>query len=127
MIVIDASALAEILAQSAVGAALERRLSGIPHAPHLIDIEVTNCIRGRLIGGLCSEEEAARVVEQMTHLPLVRHPHTSLLPAVWLNRHNLTAYDAVYLELARSLGASLMTLDDGLAKTAKRTGVRVIA
>ncbi len=35
------------------------------------------------------------------------------------NRHNLTAYDASYLWLARSLGIELVTLDDQLEKAAK--------
>ena len=37
--------------------------------------------------------------------------------------HNLSAYDAAYLELALRLGVPLATLDDGLIKAAKRASV----
>jgi len=49
------------------------------------------------------------------NLPLQRHPHDWLLPRVWELRHNLTAYDAVYVALAEALGAPLVTRDARLA------------
>lgn len=38
-------------------------------------------------------------------------------------RYELSAYDAAYLELAARLGASLLTLDDKLARAASDEGV----
>lgn len=46
----------------------------------------------------------------------MRHPHTALLSRVWSLRHNLSAYDALYIALAESLEAPLVTLDRRLAK-----------
>ncbi|HEX9640220.1 MAG TPA: type II toxin-antitoxin system VapC family toxin [Candidatus Krumholzibacteria bacterium] len=40
--------------------------------------------------------------------------------------HQLTAYDALYLELAVSLGLPLCTLDHGLQAAARRLGVELI-
>ena len=37
------------------------------------------------------------------------------LPRVWELRHNLTAYDAVYVALAEALDAPLLTRDQRLA------------
>lgn len=42
-------------------------------------------------------------------------------------RHSLTAYDAVYLALAKRTGSTLATLDNKLAKAAVAEGVQVIA
>jgi predicted nucleic acid-binding protein len=39
-------------------------------------------------------------------------------------RHNLSAYDASYLELAIRRGLALATLDQGLQKAAKKSGVK---
>jgi predicted nucleic acid-binding protein len=48
-------------------------------------------------------------------LPPARYPHDCLLWRVWKLRHNLTAYDAVYVALAEALGASLVTRDASIA------------
>lgn len=39
--------------------------------------------------------------------------------------HNLSAYDAAYLELANRLNAQLATLDAALRKAAKQSGIRL--
>lgn len=41
-------------------------------------------------------------------------------------RHSLTTYDASYLELAVRRGASLLTLDNALARAARAEGIEVI-
>jgi predicted nucleic acid-binding protein len=64
--------------------------------PHLIDIEVA----------------------QVSDFPLHRYPHDVLLPRVWELRHNLTAYDAVYVALAEVLDAPLLTRDRRVATAA---------
>jgi predicted nucleic acid-binding protein len=51
----------------------------------------------------------------LSDLPLSRYPHDVLLPRVWELRHNLTAYDAVYVALAEALDAPLLTCDRRLA------------
>jgi predicted nucleic acid-binding protein len=43
------------------------------------------------------------------------YPHDLLLPRVWALRHNLTAYDAVYVALAEALDAPLLTRDQRMA------------
>jgi predicted nucleic acid-binding protein len=51
----------------------------------------------------------------LADLPLTRYPHGLLLPRIWDLRHNLTAYDAVYVALAEALRAPLVTRDHRLA------------
>ena len=52
---------------------------------------------------------------QTVDFPMRRYPDDFLLPRVWDLRHNLTAYDAVYVALAEALDAPLLTRDRRLA------------
>jgi predicted nucleic acid-binding protein len=66
------------------------------------------------------EIDAARgleAVEDLARLPIIRYPHDALRHRVWELRHNVTAYDAVYLALAEALDAPLLTRDERLAAT----------
>ena len=51
----------------------------------------------------------------LVDFPLRRYPHDFLPPRVGDLRHNLTAYDAVYVALAEALDATLLTRDRRLA------------
>jgi predicted nucleic acid-binding protein len=46
-------------------------------------------------------------------------PPEWLLAAIWARRHNVSPYDAGYLVLAEMHDASLVTLDERLARAAK--------
>ena len=43
---------------------------------------------------------------------------TDLLYEVWSLRHNVSAYDAMYVVLARAIDCPLLTLDVGLVRAA---------
>jgi len=45
---------------------------------------------------------------------MTRHSHDPFLLRIWALRHNVTAYDAVYLALAEALDAPLITCDRAL-------------
>ena len=45
-------------------------------------------------------------------LRITRHAHLDLVTRAWELRQNFTAYDAVYLALAASLDATVLTCDD---------------
>lgn len=114
MIVLDASAAVEVLLQTAVGAPLAGRLLAPGeslHAPHLLDIEVTQVLRRFAARGELSDPRAREALRDLADLPVERYPHEILLPRVWALRENLTAYDAVYVALAEALGATLLTRD----------------
>jgi predicted nucleic acid-binding protein len=118
MIVIDASALIEVLLGSATGARLEGRLLSSDqslHAPHLIDVEVAQALRRYAIAGELSPERGREALSDLSDFPLCRYPHDFLLPRIWELRPNATAYDAAYLALAETLVAPLVTCDRKLA------------
>jgi predicted nucleic acid-binding protein len=124
VIVIDASTLVEVLLASArAGAAravLERPGCAL-HAPHLLDIEITQALRRYVSIGQVEAGRAQDALRDLSRLPLRRHAHGFLLPRAWELRNNLTAYDAIYVALAEALDATLLTSD---ARLAAAPGVR---
>ena len=120
MIVLDASAAIEWLLQTSKAAAVEARLfskttSPQWHAPHLLDVEVAQVLRTQVTKGTMSEARGQEAILDLLDLPLVRYPHDFLLARVWELRNNLTAYDAVYVALAETLGCPLVTCDAKIA------------
>jgi predicted nucleic acid-binding protein len=120
MIVVDASALLEALLRTPVATAVERRLfdpQETLHAPHLVDVEVAQVIRRYAANGELDSERGRFALADLADFPLFRYPHDFLLPRVWDLRNNLTTYDAVYVALAETLEAPLLTRDRRLAGT----------
>jgi predicted nucleic acid-binding protein len=121
MIVVDASALIEVLLRTPAATAVEGRLFDprqTLHAPHLLDIEVAQVVRRYAAKGEIDGERGRTALADLADFPLHRYPHEFLLPRVWDLRNNLTAYDAVYIALAEALNAPLLTRDQRLAAAA---------
>jgi predicted nucleic acid-binding protein len=116
--VLDASAVLEILLGTAAGARLRRRIvsSGATlHAPHLVDVEVAHVLRRYAIAGELSEVRGQMALTDLADMAITRYAHDRLLTRVWQLRDNLTGYDAVYVALSEALGAPLVTRDRRLA------------
>lgn len=116
MIVVDASAMAEILLASGLGKRVAERTLAAKrrHAPHLLDVEVISTLRRFVSSGQMKAARAQQAIDTLRIFPLRRHPH-ALLDRVFELRANLTACDALYLALAEVLGATLVTCDAALA------------
>ena len=124
MIVLDASALVELMLTTAAGRVVAARIAdpaiGL-HVPHLVDVEVAQALRRLVTAGELQAQYALQAINVLRDLPLDRHRHDDLLGRVWGLRDNLSAYDAVYVALAEALGAVLVTCD---RKLASAPGVR---
>lgn len=121
MIVVDASALLEVLLRTPAAQAVEVRLfdpGETLHAPHLLDVEVAQVIRRYAAKGEIDGDRGGAALDDLAAFPLRRYPHDLLLPRVWELWNNLTAYDAVYVALAEALDAPLLTRDRRLATAA---------
>lgn len=130
MIVVDASAVLEFLLQTPLGTRVEARLfrdGDELHAPHLIDVEVTQALRRLVRSREVSPGRAAEAIADLVDLDLHRHAHFDLLTRAWQLRDNITAYDAVYVALGEALGAAIVTCDAPLGKApAHRAPVEVV-
>jgi predicted nucleic acid-binding protein len=114
MIVVDASAITELLLQTELGTRVERRIyrdDDDLHAPHLLDVEVLSALRRLVHAGEVVAERAEEAIEDLGLLRMIRHGHLDLATRAWELRQNFTAYDAVYLALAESLDATVVTCD----------------
>lgn len=131
MIVLDASAAIELLLRSPVGVAVAARFAadaGRPQAPHLLDAEVAQAFRRLVAAGHLGATRGRQALEDLATLPVERRAHRPLLGRAWELRANLTIYDGLYVALAESLGATLVTTDARLAAApGTRARVEVIA
>ena len=119
MIVVDASALLEVLLRTSAAARIERRILDSReslHAPHLLDLEVAQVLRRYVARHEMSAERGQASLDLFAKFPIRRYAHEPLVPRIWALRRNLTAYDAAYVALAEGLRATLVTRDDRLSR-----------
>jgi predicted nucleic acid-binding protein len=118
VIVIDASALLELLLRTPAGERVEERVAEenrTLNAPHHIDLEVAHVLRRFVRIGDISAARGQEALDDLAALRLRRFAHISFLNRIWSLRDNLTAYDAAYVALAEELDAILLTADRRLA------------
>lgn len=122
---LDASALVEALIGTQLGLAVRERMRGCElHSPAHLDAEVLSAL-GRL--HRAGELDAATVSTALGELalaPIVRQPLAGLLAGAWAARGQLRLVDALYVELASTLQAALLTTDARLART--QTGIELV-
>jgi predicted nucleic acid-binding protein len=119
-LVVDASAVLEMLKGSPAGARLRARLDD-PRleliAPHLIDVEIVSALRRWTLTGGVPAAVASERLEVFLTIPLRRYAHRDLIRRAWQLRAAMSAYDAAYVALAEGLAAPLLTADPRLAAT----------
>jgi predicted nucleic acid-binding protein len=130
LIVVDASALLELLLLTPTGLDVAARVFAAKetlHAPELLDLEVAQVLRRYERDGELAPERAGQALEDLVDLRIDRHPHLPLLARVWdLRDNNLTAYDAAYVALAELLDSPLLTCDARLSRAPHLAKVEVV-
>ncbi|HEX4241392.1 MAG TPA: type II toxin-antitoxin system VapC family toxin [Steroidobacteraceae bacterium] len=120
MIVIDASAVVELILKTELGLKVEARaLDPIErlHAPHLLDLEVAQVLRRLVMLREVTVRRAQEALEDHAALLIERPGHHDLLSRIWRLRDSLSAYDAAYVFLGEALNAPVLTCDGKLARS----------
>ncbi len=122
-LVVDASVAVEYLLRTALGRRVAPRIEQAELlAPELLDAEVLAVLRRAHLAGRVSEARARQAVQDLCDWPVRRLPHRLFVPLAWSFRKNLSAYDALYVAVARLHDAHLLTADGPLSR-APRIGV----
>ncbi len=97
-------------------------------APALLVWEYTNVLRTACKRGRLTAQDAQQAITWLKQLPIdtdTSTPDAAMLLALAL-RHDLSSYDAVYLEVALRLQLPIATADTDLASAARVAGVGVL-
>jgi predicted nucleic acid-binding protein len=118
MLIVDASCLYEVVADTVGAEEVRQRLADDPDqaAPHVVDVEVLGIIRRDLMLGRLDQTAARQAVDDLRDWPAERFGHRLLLDRAWELRDRVRTWDALYIALAEALGGTLITLDRRLGQ-----------
>ena len=127
--VIDSSyALACLLPDERRPPTSDAVLSGVLLAPFIWPVELANALRNGVrrnrLGVAQARGLAASLAGLETRVVAPWNDEPARLLELALT-HDLTAYDALYIDLCLAERSDLATRDDGLAKAAARVGIRI--
>lgn len=115
-LVVDASAMVDYLVNSPLASRVAARIEGSDiNVPAHFDAEVLSALGRLQCGGHLGEVDVAERVALTAHAPFHRHLLAPLLSGAWALHHNVRLVDALYVELANQLDATIVTTDAGLA------------
>ena len=116
-LVVDASLVVAALADSGTDGRWAEALlvSDSLAAPHMMTVEVANILRRSAVAGAISADQASLAHADLIDLRVELFPYAPFATRIWALRDNVTCYDAWYVAVAETLGASLATLDARLA------------
>ena len=118
MLIVDASCLYEVVADTARADDVRARLAADPDhaAPSVVDVEVVSVIRRDHRFGRLDATAAFQAVEDLRDWPGERYGHRHLLGRVWELKESIRTWDAFYVALAEVLDGTLLTSDARLAR-----------
>ncbi|MTD53951.1 type II toxin-antitoxin system VapC family toxin [Amycolatopsis pithecellobii] len=117
--VVDASAIIKAVSErTGEGAELASRLATVGvNAPHLVDAEVGDVLRRKVLHGQLRAETAATALRSLDSIVDARYAHVGALARdAWELRDRVRFYDALYVALAARLELPLLTVDVRLSK-----------
>jgi predicted nucleic acid-binding protein len=128
-VVIDASVIASWFLPDEAEENHEDMLNNIDkikiHVPSIFEHEFMNILLNAERGKRLEKPTSIEILETISRYPIAIEPSTAVLMDhinvfEMARTHNLTAYDAAYLELAARLDTPLITNDKPLLEAAKK-------
>jgi predicted nucleic acid-binding protein len=115
--VIDASAAVEYLLRTTLGLKVAEVIAAaFLVAPALLDVEVLSVLRRAVLRKRLAEKRAVEALEDLIDWQVDRIGHPPLIKEAWRHRHNVSAYDAFYVVVARLYNVPLLTADGPLSR-----------
>lgn len=113
IVVVDASAGAEIVANTRRGDRLRRLIPGgaSRDVPEHFFVETAGVLRRWELTGRVTADQSAAALRRLIRWRGERYPVAPLLRDAWAHRYNLVIADALYVVLAVRLSADLLTDD----------------
>ena len=119
MIVVDASALVELLLQTPRGIQVAVRLDGEDAAaPELLDAEVLSAMARLERAGTIDRADADAAVDVLESMPVTRVRHEVLNQRAWQLRDRVRIADGFYVACGELFTSPLLTCDARLARAA---------
>ena len=84
--------------------------------PELFDIEVMSAMRGFVLRGRISSDDAHDTISLLTGLEIERISHQGFVLPAWHYFRNVSSYDAVYLAIAEHFDVAVITADSKLSR-----------
>jgi len=117
VIVVDASALVDLLIRSPRGSRVQTALNGTAvAAPELIVVEVLSALHRLVRSSTLTAAQATAAADDFAALALRTVPHAPLAATVWGLRDRVRIADAFYVAAAQAVGVPLLTTDARLAR-----------
>ncbi len=116
-LVVDASALVELLLTTVVGQSVAAELAADQtlHAPELVGVELISVLRRLTRTGEIAARDARQALVDFDDLGVEFYEHSPLLHRAFELREAVNADDAVYVALAEAMSVPLLTCDARLA------------
>ncbi len=114
--VIDASAVLTLLLQSPGAEEVAERLRaarGNVHAPHLLDVEVTQVLARVAAADPRRARRCRQALQDLCRMPIFRHSHDDLQEEAWELRGRRGTREAYYVALARRRSEALLACEEG--------------
>ena len=131
IVVLDSNAAIEIVLKREKGNTLKELVETAEKtvSSEFFRIEVANVIKKYVMGKYIKKAESNKILDLAESLvdefvPIKENRLEALNEAI---RLNYSAYDMLYLTLARRMGAKLITLDRGLNTIAKKEGIGIVS
>lgn len=115
--VVDASLLVEVVITRAGWRGVAERIRNVAlHAPAHVDVEVVSALARLVRAGKLSGAQADQALGRFADAPITRHPLPDLVVGSWARTGSLRVADALYVELAATLGTRVLTTDARLSR-----------